>query len=169
MQSKKIGLIFEYAAWFLKKHNEIKQAEEKNIYRIIEIKQPSNGQAKIIVQIVGKSAVIECTPQEIVADDNLIEGFSKKDVRTVTYFACQQIKKPRYKIIMQSFCEKFNRMVFKLKESTSDNVLMKTADEIVTDKAFLKNLSREDINSISYMAGYECSQIKDISCKSENK
>lgn len=155
----KISSIFEYTAWVLKKYQNIQQIHENNIYRIIEIKQLSSGQYKLIVQVIGKSSIIECSPQEIVAVDRLLEGFSKQDIRTITYLACNPIKKPKYKIIMQEFCEKFNRMIFKLKDAKSENMLIKSANQIVMDKNIINNLSTEDVSSISYIAGYECSQI----------
>lgn len=157
MRSKILSII-EYTSLLLKKYNELQQTRENNIYRIIEIRQLISNQYMLVIQVIGKSSVIECTPQEIVATDWLLEGFSKKDIRTITYFACEQIKKPKYKIIKQEFCEKFNRMIFKLKETGSDTLVIKTASQIVTDKNIIKNLSIEDAKSISYIAGYECSQ-----------
>jgi len=153
----KILPIFEYTTQLLKKYKQLHQLQDRNIYRLIEIKQLAS-QYKLIIQIVGKSSIIESSPQEIVATDRLLEGFSKTDVRTITYLACNPIKKQKYKIIMQEFCDKFNRMTFKLKETTSETLLIKTANQIVMDKNIINNLSREDINSISYIAGYECSQ-----------
>lgn len=131
MNFKKTLPIFQYAAWLLKKYNKLKQDQEHNIYRIVEIKQPSLGEFKLIVQVIGKSTIIECNPKEILINDRMLEGFSKKDIRTIAYFACEQNKKPKYKIIMQDFCEKVNRMVFKLKEIKSNLLLIKTADQIV--------------------------------------
>lgn len=154
----KLSSIIEYSAWLLKKYNSLQQAQENNIYRIIDIKQLRNDQYKVIIQIIGKSSIIECSPQEIVTNDGLLEGFSKKDIRTITYFACNPIQKPKYKIIMQEFCEKLNRVIFKLKDNKSETLVIKTANQIVMDKNIINSLSREDVNSISYIAGYECSQ-----------
>ncbi|HSW94169.1 MAG TPA: hypothetical protein VLJ15_07450, partial [Gammaproteobacteria bacterium] len=97
MSLKKFLTIFEYTAWFIRQYSE--QQAQQNIYRIVEIKQSTSGQYKLIVQIIGKSTIIECTPEEIVTNDHMLEGFSKKDIRAITYFACEEIKKPKYKII----------------------------------------------------------------------
>lgn len=64
-------------------------------------------------------------------------------------------KKPRYKIVMQDFCDSFNRVLFKLKSSDSSETISKTASQISLDKNLINNLSREDLCSISYAAGYE--------------
>ena len=49
-------------------------------------------------------------------------------------------------------------LIFKLKETKGKSLLIKTADQIVRDKNIINNLSIEDVNSISYIAGYECFQ-----------
>jgi len=157
MQIKNFLSLFEYTNWLLKKYNELKQAQENNIYRVVEIKKRPSGQHTMVVQIIGKSSVIECSPQEIVMNDRLLEGFSKKDVRAITYLACEQVKKPKYKIVMQEFYES-GGIVFKLQEKKSEDFVVKTANQIVMDKEILNNLSIEDVNSISYIAGYESSQ-----------
>lgn len=154
----KIQSLIDHVAFILKKYRLQENGQQNNIYRIVEIKKSHHGQSKLIIQVIGKSSVFECTPQEIVAVDCLLEGFSKKDVRAITYLACEQIKQPKYKIVMQEFCEKFNKMIFKLKASENESPVIKTANQIVMDKNLINNLSKEDVNSISYIAGYECSQ-----------
>src|SRR3990167_9899295 len=109
MRFKKISLMFEYTVWFLKKYGDQQQIQQ-NIYRVIEVKQSSSGQYKLAIQVIGKSTVIECAPQEIVENDQMLEGFSKKDIRAITYFACEESKKPKYRILVQEFCDKVNRM-----------------------------------------------------------
>lgn len=157
MQFRKILSVFEYTSWLFKQCSE-QQNQRNDIYRIIEVKNPSSSQCKIVVQIIGKSMLTEYTPQEIVADDRLLEGFSKKDIRAITYFACGQLKKPKYKIVVQEVCEKFNKILFKLKAQHNDEVIVKTAAQISLDKNLINGLSQEDIQNISYVAGYENSQ-----------
>lgn len=154
---RKISSIFEYSVSLLKKYNELLQIQEKNIYRIVAVKPSSLGQYKIIIQIIGKSSVIECSPQEIVSVDWLLEGFSKKDIRTIAYYAWELKTQPKYKIIAQAFCEKSGKMLFKLQTLENEKYIVKTANQIITDRSLINDLSKEDINSISYMAGYECS------------
>lgn len=158
MSLKKFLSIFEYTAWFIKQYGE--QLAQQNIYRIVEIKQSTLGRHKLCVQIIGKAAIIECTPEEIVTNDHMLEGFSKKDVRAITYFACEQIKKPKYKIVGQEFSGELNTILFKLKKWDSDEMILKTAGRIVLDIDFVNNLSTEDVRSISFAAGYEQSNHK---------
>lgn len=160
MQFKKISSIFEYTSWVLKKFNYYQQSIENNIYRIVEIKQGAYGQYKLIIQIIGKSTVIECTPQEVAESDCLLEGFSKKDIRIITYFACTKNINPEYRILTQEFCSTLNRIQFKLKNENSGETFLKSADQIFLDKILINKLSKEDICSISYVAGYEQSFVK---------
>jgi hypothetical protein len=153
MQFKKMTLLFEYAGWIFKKYNEL-QNQPCDIYRIIEVKQ-SAGKYKVVIQLIGKSIFFEYTPQEIVTNDRMLEGFSKQDIRNITYLACESIKKPKYKIVMQQFCFHFNKMLFQLKKCNSNEVIMKTANQISLDKNLINSLSHEDVQSISYIAGYE--------------
>lgn len=159
MHINKILSIFEFTVSLLKKFNEMQKYQEKNMYRIIEIKDLPNNQYKLIIQIIGKSSIIECSPDEIAGVDTIIEGFSKADVRTITYLTCTQNNKPRFKIIAQEFCEYSNGMLFRLKDLITNTIIIKTANQIIMDKNIINYLNNEDINSISYIAGYECSQI----------
>lgn len=160
MRFKKFSAIFEYTAWLLKKYNEQKSIQLNHFYRLAEAKQSADGQYHLLIQVIGKASTFECKPQDIVADDRLLEGFSKKDIRTITYFACSHLKKPKYKIVMQEFCEKFNRVLFRVKGQASDEAMVKTAGQIAVDKNLINNLSREDVQSVSYMAGYEHSSFE---------
>ena len=160
MRFKKISSLFGYAAWLLKKYS-----DQQNIYRVVEIKQSSGCHYKLAIQIIGKSTVVECTPHEIVANDQMLEGFSKKDIRAITFFACEQSKKPKYKVVMQEFCDTFNKILFKLKKHDSDEIVLKTAGQISLDKNLINDLSQEDACSISYTAGLNNHFLKNMQMK----
>lgn len=150
----KISSVFEHVGLLLKKYNEQQQIEQ-NIYRIHEVDQSLTGDCKLTIQVIGKSSVFESTPQEIVKVDRLLEGFSKKDVRTITYLACEQIKKPKYKIVVQEFCAQDNKMNFKLQRMGEEGEIVKTAYQIVSDEKLINNMNQKDVSSVSYIAGYE--------------
>ncbi len=154
MHFKKISTLFVNTNWSFKKFSNPQQ-DPQNIYRIVDVNQSPTGQLTILIQIIGKSTVIACTPQEIIENDRMIEGFSKKDIRAITYYAFEHKNKPRYKIVMQEFCEAFNKILFKIKKQNSLEIISKTAGQISLDKTLLNNLSQEDACCISYTAGYE--------------
>ena len=155
MRINKIYSLFEYTAWILKKYSQLPKNQLSDIYRICEVVHTTFQEPKIIAQVVGKSACFECTPQEVVESDWLLEGFSKKEVRMITYLAYQHMHKPKYQIFIQRFSENRKKMIFTLKKLGTDIFISKTAAEISLDKTLINELQQEDVLSIGYVAGYE--------------
>ena len=124
------------------------------LYRIADIKLREET-CYLMVQIKGKSSYIECNPEDILADDAYLEGFSKKDIRTITYFAYAHFNRPQYHLVMQEFCDQLKRMRFQLKALHHNEIVTKTAAEISCDKKLIRKLSQEDVQCISYIAGLE--------------
>src|SRR5437879_13638056 len=85
----------------------------------------------------------------------MLEGLSKKDIRTITYYACNNLNKPTHKIAKNTFCEKFNKIIFHVKKHDSDNFVEKAAHEISADRLILSGLSPEDAHRIGYAFGSE--------------
>jgi hypothetical protein len=133
-----------------------------NIYRINQIKQTSSGQYLLTIKVIKNRLYFERSPQSILANDKMLEGFSKSDVRTIAYLACEQSRRPKYKVIMQEFCDRLNRILFKLKHRESSEIICKTAGQITLDKQLINNLSQEDVCSIGFVAGYEQSLIENF-------
>lgn len=156
--SFRISSIFEYSIWLLKKYSEYYKSAENNFYRIIEIKQLNTGDHKITAQVIGKASIFECTPAEAVANDSIIEGFSKKDIRTITFLAYHKNLKPKIRILEQDFSDSQQQMLFKIVNTCNGELAVKTANQIMIDRALINCLSKEDLKIISYMAGYECAQ-----------
>jgi hypothetical protein len=156
MHLKRISSILQYTGWLLKKYSE-QSYLQNDIYRIAELKKSTHSDPLVLVQVIGKSVFLECTPQEILVDDKMLEGFSKKDIRAITYFACEEMRRPKFKIEVQEFCGRINRMIFRIK-SKDDKEVSKSASQILLDKEMVESLSKKDLTSVSYMAGYECSQ-----------
>jgi hypothetical protein len=154
--STKPNSLIEYFGWLLKKYHELQQQIQKqDAFRIVEIKHNKTNECIIKVQIIGKATIFDCTPQEIAANDQLIEGFSKKDIRTITYFATQEIKKPKYKILLQEFREGLGKIIFKLGMRGSAEPVEKTAEQITLDKEFLNKLTQEDAHLVGYTTATE--------------
>ncbi len=109
-QQSKLASVSTYFIELLKQYKKTQQAT--NAYRIVEIKEKSNGSCELVIQIIGKNVTFKSKPEKIAADDNMLENFSRQDVRTITYFATQEIKKTKYKILIHEFCSAFNKMIF---------------------------------------------------------
>jgi hypothetical protein len=155
METKK-SIIEEYLGWILKKYHELHQYKQnQEAYRIVEISKDKAGSHTLRVQLSGKSTFFTCTPQEVVTNDELLEGFSKTDIRTITYLATQQLKKPKYKIMIQEFYENLNKMIFKLSRHGVGEPIEKTADQISLDSDLINKLSPEDAHLVGYTTAAE--------------
>ncbi len=154
--SIKPSSFMDYFFQIQKKYEELRNLyNNQEYFRIINIKHNSQNECTIVIQIVGKATFFETTPQEIVANDKLIEGFSKKDIRTITYFATQEIKKPTFKILVQEFNDNLNKMTFKIGKRGSSQAIEKTASEITLDKPLLNQLTPEDALKVGYAIASE--------------
>ncbi len=147
--------MLEYATWIINKYTELQKHQENNIFRIANIKKDTSDKTILTVRVIGKSTVFKCTPRKIAADTSLLEGFSKVDARTIIYLACEELKQPDYIISTQELDMESNHTIFKLKKRGESKLLSKSAKEIAIDNNLINNMSKEDICSISYLAGYE--------------
>lgn len=152
-RQSKLDSVSSYFTGLLKQYKEAQRAN--NAYRIVEIKEKKDSSCELVIQIVGKNITFKSRPEKIAGDDQMLENFSRQDVRTITYFATQEIKKPKYKILIHEFCSAFNKMIFSLKKSDKDEIVQKTADQISADKELLKQLSQEEAHLVGYMAASE--------------
>lgn len=148
--------ITHYFSWALEKYQQLQQQNSaQDVYRIVDIQHNKAGECFLKIQIIGKAAVFECTPQEIAGNDDMFQYFSKKDIRTITYLATQEIQKPRYKILVQEFSDKVNKTVFRMKKRGETKAIEKTADQISLDKEILTHLDQEDAHRIGYIVAAE--------------
>lgn len=155
MSSKTISLS-KYIAWVSKKYNELLQeTQNKEIYRIVEVKNHTHETCKVRVHIVGTDKTIEWIPQDILADDRLLEGFSKKDIRTLTYYACKEINKPKFKIISHGFSDRLKKVLFLIKNLKTNEEAEATASKISLNKEMINQLNPEDAHRIGYWCGNE--------------
>lgn len=156
---RNLGIMKEgqFTNYFLALCNKIHELQKstQDAFRIVSIINNELGEKLFKIQIIGKSAIFEATPQEIARNDVLLEGFSKKDVRIIIYYATQEIAKPTYKILVQDFEEATNKTVFKLGKRGEPNPLKKTADEISLDKNLLNQMTQQDAHMVGYMTAME--------------
>jgi len=155
MTSKPFILI-DYFNKIIKKYHELHiQTQKQDLFRIVNIKTTKKGEYSLQVQLINKATFFECTPQEIVTNDQLLEGFSKKDIRTITYYAAQDTNKPKYKILIHEFREGLNKVVFKLGKDNSEESIEKTAEQISLDQNLINQLNCTDAHLIGYTTASE--------------
>lgn len=140
----------------LKKYHELNvEIRSNNQFRILDIVDDPNHFCQIKTQIVGTDKTPYLSALDIVADDDLLEGFSKKDIRTITYHACEDKKKPKFKLLSCHFTDNDQPVVFSLKEFNSHNILKKTSAEIASQKNMINEMNSMDAHKIGYMRAYE--------------
>jgi hypothetical protein len=119
-------------------------------YRVAEIFQDEEGDYFVQVQIISKSLAFKARPEELLAKDNIVDQFSPRDVRTLTYLGYLGINSPKFKILAQRLSETNDKLIFAIKKKGHDKLIIKTADEIVKQKEILENLKPEDAHLIGY-------------------
>lgn len=151
---KKVSSLIEYIAW-LYKHNIELQKATSSIFRIIKSEKDKNGEYVVDVQVINKSSIFRCGVNEIAAQDQLLECFSKSDVRLITYLATKNLLKPKSHIVGFEYNAQTERTVLQIKENGSDQLKKLTADKISGDLDLLKNLSQEDAHRAGFLTAIE--------------
>lgn len=124
-------------------------------YRLVDVSKDKKGNVQLIVQVTGKSSTFKLTPAEILADDKLVEQFTSRDIRTITYYGCQVLKRPSKKIIFKRYCEKINKMIFGVENLENSHIEELTASAISANSLTVKELSPEDAHLIGYVASQD--------------
>jgi hypothetical protein len=101
----------------------------------------------------GADNFFKSTLKEILGNEEILQGFSPKDIRNITYLYCLEVLRPNYKIIAQEYSEELQQDIFTLKKIGEDYTLRKTAEEISTDKEFIKQFRQLDAHKIGYNLG----------------
>lgn len=132
-----------------------KEESFQPIYRVAELEQDKEGDYVAIIQLISKNQIFKAKPEDILADDELTDLFSPRDVRTLTYLGYLGINSPKYKILAQRLSEKDNSLVFAVKEKGKKEPVLKKASEIANDEAFLSSLDQKDAHKVGYTAAHE--------------
>lgn len=104
------------------------------------------------VKLAGRH-VVEKNISDIVTDLQFLEGFSKKDIRTLTYLATVEKMKPDYSIVVQHLGSEVDDYILELRSRYGKKVTKKSPSEISKDKALLAKIDPVETNRIGYMAG----------------
>lgn len=124
-------------------------------YRLEKISQTETDEYIVTVQIINKAVVFQTKPEEILANDRLVDQFSPRDVRALTYIGYLSMNNPKYKILAQRLCEQQDKVLFALRKKGDKKVIIKTADEILKEKDILHSLHAQDAQTIGYTIATE--------------
>ncbi len=135
----------------------IKNEQEKNIYKphykLIDILE-ENEQYIIVIKLINKNITFNAKPEEILANDNLVDQFSPRDVRTLTYLGYLGINGPKYKILARKLSQN-EKINFILKKKGEKKIIVKTAEEITRETGIILNMNSEDAKTVGYTIASE--------------
>lgn len=124
-------------------------------YRVSEIIQNEEEQYIIKVQIIQTNVYFNAYPEDILAKDDLVDRFSPKDIRTLTYLGYLDINEPKYKILAKRLSEKDDKLFFALKKKGDKNIIIKSANEIVNEENIVSALGPHDAQIVGYTLAQE--------------
>jgi hypothetical protein len=131
----------------------------KNIYRptyrVLEIIQNDEHEYITKIQIINKNITFNAKPEEILAQDDIVNEFSPTDIRTLTYLGYLAIDSPKYKILAQRLSEADDRLLFAIQKKGEKKVTLKTAEQIIQEKDIVTNLNANDARLVGYTYGTE--------------
>lgn len=153
-------MLQEKVNYFLKKFKKIFLKLKLNhtwspAYKIIEIYQNAYEEYCVSIQIANKNSVFNSKPEEILSKDDLVDQFSQRDVRTLTYLGYLGINNPKYKVLAKRLSENDDKLLFAIKQKGVKKIIIRTATEITKEKEILGSLSPEDAHMIGYITGSE--------------
>lgn len=125
------------------------------IYRVVAIEQDAEDEFTVTIQIINKNITFKAKPEEILAKDNLVDQFSPRDIRALTYLGYLGIHSPKYKVLAQRLSDKDNKLSFTIKHKGDKKIIVKTAGEIMKEKEILDNLNPNDAHLVGYTVGSE--------------
>ncbi len=137
---------------------ELKQEKNKSTYipsyRVIEILKNEEEEYTIHIQLIGKGLTFYAKPEEILADDKLVDQFSPRDIRTLTYLGYLGINAPKYKILARRLADN-NQVAFAIKKRGDKNVVIKTAREILNEQDVISSMHPNDVKTVGYTLAAE--------------
>ena len=122
-------------------------------YKLVEIIE-DEGEYTVAIKLANKNVVFDAKPEEILANDSLVDKFSPRDIRTLTYLGYLGVNAPKYKILAKKL-SKNEKTIFWIKKKGAKKAILKTADQILNESDIIKNLNSEDSKTVSYVAASE--------------
>lgn len=115
-------------------------------FRVNKIEKNEYDRYIILIQVIYTNKTFYAFPEEILANDNLVDKFSPRDVRTMTYLGYLAINQPEYKILAQRFSE--NTSLFVLSKKGQKKPIIKTIDEIIKETEIFNKMHPQDAKEV---------------------
>jgi hypothetical protein len=124
-------------------------------YHLVNIAETETGDYIATIQMANKNIVFKTKPEEILANDKLVDQFSSRDIRTLTYLGYLSINSPKYKILARHLANECDKTLFALRKRGEKKLIVKTADEILKEKEILNSLDGNDSHLVGYTIASE--------------
>ncbi len=103
----------------------------------------------------GKSNTIKQKLEEILLDDNSINMFDQKTIRTLTYLLLRDSLSPKMSIQAQKLNENADSHIMKIKSEGSNLTQEITASDLSQNKEMIEKLTSKEAHRIGYLVGYK--------------
>ena|SRR3990167_659918 len=94
----------------------IKKSLPEHSYRVLSIEQDDDNHYTAVIQMIKKGIIFKMKPEEILANDNLTDSFSQRNIRALTYLGYLGINDPKYKILAKKLSENDSHLIFAIQE-----------------------------------------------------
>ncbi len=135
----------------------LKKERKKNVYKprykLVNLNE-ENGLYTVVIKLINRNIVFDTTPEEILANDYLVDQFSPRDIRTLTYLGYLGINSPKYKILAKKLSEN-EEVKFLLQKRGEKTIIVKTAEEINQETSIILNMDANDAKTVGYIMGSE--------------
>lgn len=125
------------------------------VYRVVSIELNKTGEYIVVIQIIGKAVTYCIKPETLLADDAMVDLFSPRDIRNLTYLGYLGINAPKYKILAQQLSDEKDQTIFALRKTGDKKHSVVTAQEISSNEEILKGLSQKEAHMIGFAAATE--------------
>lgn len=123
------------------------------LYKLVEIREEDK-EYTVVIKVANKNITFDAKPEEILANDHLVDQFSPRDIRTLTYLGYLGINGPKYQILAKKLSLN-EKITFILKKKGEKKVIARTADQIINEMDIIPNLNSEDAKTIGYTVALE--------------
>lgn len=130
-------------------------------FKIVEIYQLSNtpGETAFLIQVTNKNYAFRATAAQIIQRNYNLSNFNDFHAEMIKRAAQGTLveflhQKSSYKIVSKRLDREIKQYVFTL-ETSENQYLTCTADEISKDKNILMNISKDDVYDVGYTQGSE--------------
>ncbi len=148
-------LLSKVKDFFLYVKKEIELQKYLPLYKVVEIFENEENEYTVAIQVINKSFYFYAKPEELLADDLIVDQFSPRDIRTLTYLGYLQINSPQYQILAKKLAADNDNLIFALKKRGNNNIIIKTAAQILQENDIIKNMCPDDAKIIGYTVATE--------------